>query len=196
VPSLDAIVRRLTSPDAHLPRPEDASGPRAAVAVVLREIGGEGEILFIKRAEREDDPWSGHIAFPGGRHHPLDATLLETATRETHEEVGLDLGKEARALVRLPDIVPYSRMPHPLTVTPFVFAQARLAQASELLLNAEVAEAFWVPLAPVLRNDEATRFRYQRDGFDLDLPAYDLGARGVVWGLTYRMIELLREALA
>ena len=66
---------------------------RAAVALVLRGPGdasGDGaegpiELLFVKRAEWEGDPWSGHVAFPGGRHEPQDETLWDTAARETHE---------------------------------------------------------------------------------------------------------------
>ncbi len=172
-----------------MPRDQDAVGVRAAVAIVMHERA-VGEILFIKRAEREGDPWSGHMAFPGGRHQPTES-LLDTAVRETREEIGLDLGDGARLITRLPDIVPYSRMPDPIIVTAFVFA---LDRAPTLTLNEEVAETVWTALDPVLENTHATRFRWQRDGFDLDLPAIDVKGN-VVWGLTYRMIELLREAL-
>jgi 8-oxo-dGTP pyrophosphatase MutT (NUDIX family) len=190
VASLDDIIHKLP-PAGELARTDDDRGLRAAVAAVLRDSDAGGEILFIKRAERAGDPWSGHMAFPGGRRQTTDATLLETATRETREEVGLDLGAHARPIIRLPDIVPYSRMPEPLTVSAFVFA---LGNAPSLTLNEEVAEALWTPLDPVLRGDGATRFRWQRDGFDLDLPALELRGE-IVLGLTYRMIELLREVI-
>jgi hypothetical protein len=62
------------------------------------------------------------------------------------------------------------------------------------VLNEEVAEVVWEPLDAVLENQHATRFHWKRDGFDLDLPAIRVGGH-VVWGLTYRMLELLREAL-
>jgi 8-oxo-dGTP pyrophosphatase MutT (NUDIX family) len=192
VSPLDAIASRLAHSNVGSPHDDDQVGSRAAVAVVLREVAAV-EILLIKRAERETDPWSGHMAFPGGRHQRDDATLLDTAMRETLEEVGLDLDAHARPLVRLPDVMPYSRMPHPLTVTAFVFALDRSPLAA-FTPNEEVAEAFWVPLDPILRNENATRFRWKRDGLDLDLPAIDVRGH-VVWGLTYRMLELLRDAL-
>ena len=52
---------------------------------------GDPEILFIKRAGRAGDRWSGHTALPGGRRDPLDADDRAAAIRETMEEVGLDL---------------------------------------------------------------------------------------------------------
>ncbi|HSD27317.1 MAG TPA: CoA pyrophosphatase, partial [Vicinamibacteria bacterium] len=48
--------------------------PRAAVALVLRDGGPGGiELLRIRRAEHDLDPWSGHVGFPGGRAEPGDA---------------------------------------------------------------------------------------------------------------------------
>lgn len=52
------------------------------------------EVLFIKRAGRKGDRWSGHVALPGGKRDPPDADDLVTAIRETKEEVGLDLTSE------------------------------------------------------------------------------------------------------
>ena len=77
---------------------------RAAVAVVLR--AGEDrrpEVLFIKRAQHPGDPWSGHMAFPGGRIDLTDATIQSAAERETLEEVGLSLDA-AESLGRLDDL--------------------------------------------------------------------------------------------
>ncbi|MCA9639821.1 MAG: NUDIX domain-containing protein, partial [Myxococcales bacterium] len=73
-------------------------GRFAAVAAVLRPTDADTEVLLIRRAEHEGDPWSGHMAFPGGRHDPTDPDLLTTARRETLEEVGLDLSRRARLL--------------------------------------------------------------------------------------------------
>ena len=186
---IERLRTRFGEVDPEAALPDDAGGLRAAVAAIVRRAPRE-ELLFIKRAEREGDPWSGHMAFPGGRRAPGDAKLIDTATRETLEEVGLDLRARARPVARLPDVMPYSRMPHPLTVTAFVFD---LPEPAELVLNEEVASVVWAPLDAVLRGDGATKFRWKRDGLDLELPALDVGG-GVVWGLTYRMLELLREA--
>ena len=70
---------------------EAAEHQQAAVAVVLREGDSGSEILFIERSTREDDPWSGHMAFPGGRVEAADANTRAAAERETLEEVGVSL---------------------------------------------------------------------------------------------------------
>jgi 8-oxo-dGTP pyrophosphatase MutT (NUDIX family) len=198
--SLDALVARLSSTRSEIiARAEDASGAHAAVAAIVRDNDGRAEILFIKRAERKEDPWSGHMAFPGGRREETDASLLATAIRETREEVGIDLERSARAIARLPDVAPYSRMPHSLTVTAFVFALDQNENATPFAPNDEVARIVWAPLDAVLANERATTFRFQRDGADFLLPALDVGAgdqTDIVWGLTFRILELLREAVA
>src|SRR4051812_3842337 len=80
-------VPRRAFGDAPLTQqPTPGSAPairRAAVAAILRDAAEGPEILFIRRAEHPQDPWSGHMAFPGGREEPGDADLLETAIRET-----------------------------------------------------------------------------------------------------------------
>ena len=73
---------------------------QAAVAVVLRDAKGTPELLLIERARREGDPWSGHMAFPGGRLDPTDSDPRSAAERETLEEVGVRLAR-AESLGRL-----------------------------------------------------------------------------------------------
>src|SRR5262245_27327606 len=77
---------------------------RAAVAVVLRQIGEGLDLLLIQRSERHGDPWSGHMAFPGGRQHPSDIDLFATAARETCEEVGIDLNVHGELLGHLDEL--------------------------------------------------------------------------------------------
>ncbi|KAL8841787.1 MAG: hypothetical protein Q9170_000820 [Blastenia crenularia] len=55
---------------------------------------GDPEVLFIKRAARQGDRWTSHIAFPGGRRDPEDEDDAATSVRETQEEIGLDLGSD------------------------------------------------------------------------------------------------------
>ena len=84
--------------------PSEQAKRHAAVAMILRDrVEGGAEALFIKRSERDDDPWSGQMALPGGRREPDDHSLEHTARRETHEEVGLALDSSQR-FARLHDI--------------------------------------------------------------------------------------------
>jgi len=165
------------------------SSHRAAVAAILRERNGSPEVMLIRRAERVGDPWSGHMAFPGGRRQGSDADLLATAVRETQEEVGLDLGQGATVLGRLDDVPAIGRgRSTGMTVTPYVFElgddDLRLAP------NHEVSEILWAPLSPLFRGELATTLDYPYEGQTLTFPAWSIDGR-IVWGLTYRMLDHL-----
>ena len=165
------------------------AGPRsAAIALVLLEVEASLEVLLIERAERVGDPWSGHMALPGGHVEPSDANLAATAERETWEEVGLDLRQAGELLGRLSDYSPARGAP--IAVRPFVYLlQAR----PTLLLSEEVRQALWVPVSPLQRGERRTTFRFERAGQGLDFPGWDIEGR-VVWGLTYGVIgEFLRR---
>jgi 8-oxo-dGTP pyrophosphatase MutT (NUDIX family) len=190
---LSAIAARL----ARLGRDAGADNdgvPHAAVAAIFRPArAGGSELFFIRRAEREGDPWSGHIAFPGGRREESDASLLACAMRETIEEVGIDLSR-AELLARLPDVPAFTRSKRgTMIVAPFVFAlEADVVPTP----NVEVAEAMWVPFESLARGDGKGTFLWKWEGKELDLPCIRLGAeQHVLWGMTYRMLETLLEAL-
>lgn len=155
----------------------------AAVAVVLVERPAGLEALFIKRAARIGDPWSGQVAFPGGRHDPQDPDLLATAMRETREETGIDLVDMERLGV-LDDLYPRTPTLPPVLVRPFVFA---LPKPQPLATSAEVERAFWVPLARLGMPGVLREVRFQIRGEERVFPAYDLG-EDVIWGMTERIL--------
>ena len=185
MPSVEDVRQALTRHEPSVLTNEDAR--RAAVSVVLRDDAGPLEILFIERASREGDPWSGHMAFPGGRVEPTDPTPRAAAERETLEEVGLSLAG-AEVLGRLDDMRGLPSTARQLVVSAFVY---HVQQPSPLVVNYEVREAFWFPLAslldPKLHVDYPVK-RGARSGF----PGILVGEpdRHVVWGLTYRFVEM------
>jgi 8-oxo-dGTP pyrophosphatase MutT (NUDIX family) len=154
----------------------------AAVALILIERHGL-EALFIKRAIRVGDPWSGQVALPGGRYEPEDQDLLTTAIRETGEETGVDLFRAER-LGALDDLYPRTPTLPPVRVRPFVFT---IPSVPPLVISDEVERAFWVPLArlaePTVRRDVKLIVRGEPRIF----PAYDLGEE-VIWGMTERIL--------
>ncbi len=156
----------------------------AAVAVIVAP--DPDAILLIRRAEREGDRWSGQMAFPGGRWSAGDPDLLTTATRETLEEVGVDLGS-GRLIGRLDDSAPRSQVLPPIIVTPYVFV---LKHRPPLYPNHEVAGAFWAPIDRL--NDPAVYrpFDFEARGIRMQLSGYHL-EEGVVWGMTERILTSL-----
>jgi len=169
------------------PRLHDADR-RAAVAVVARDDAAGDELLFIRRAEHPLDPWSGHMAFPGGMVDPGDADPLAAARRETREELGLDLDADAVLLGRLSDVKPLS-LRASLAISPFVFV---LRGTPALLPNEEVQEALWIPWRFFADRRNRSTFFWTRNGVPVPMPCYKFEDR-VVWGLTLRMVDELLE---
>lgn len=192
--SLDEVVEGLARLGRDPGAVAEGEGPRAAVAAILRSTPSGGpELFFIQRAEHPNDPWSGHIAFPGGRHEQDDASLLATALRETREEVGVDLSR-AELVARLPEIPAFVRpTPRGLLVTSFVFA---LREEVVLTPNYEVGATLWVPLASFARGEGKGTHRFSWEGQQFEVPCFHLGPeRKILWGLTYRMLTTMLETL-
>lgn len=164
-------------------------GRHAVVAAILRDSPDGVELLLIRRAEHELDPWSGHMALPGGHGDASDVSLVATAVREVSEEVSLDLFEHAELLGRLPAVV---AAPTQLTIYPLVFA---LERGHEPEPNPrEVQEVVWATLehlrSPAAVSSYQLDVQQQRHRF----PAYDVRGR-TVWGLTYRILGALLGTL-
>lgn len=196
----DDLVRDAQSRLARIGEAVRACAPRSAerdppyfeasVALILRATSAdEVELLFIKRAARGDDPWSGQIALPGGRRHADDASLEATALRETLEEVALDLRRDGAILGALDELRPRTPVLPPVIVRPFV---ATVSANAAPRASDEVAELFWAPLDAILdpaatRDTEIVVRRIRRRG-----PAIHHEGH-VIWGMTERIVHNFRE---
>jgi len=183
----DRLAERLSE---H--RPDDGSAEeyesRAAVAMVLRFVEEQPELLLMRRAERDGDRWSGQISFPGGREEPGDESLLATAIRETREELGIDLAEHGALLGQLDLIQARARGELlSLAIVPFVFAQTTEAA---ILVGEEAEEAFWFPLARADRGEFDDTLRRYYDGVAHELDCWRFEGR-TIWGLTFEMTRRL-----
>ena len=193
MPRIEEIRRALAGYEPSLAK--RGREPHASVALVLREgASRSAEILFIERAEKEGDPWSGHMAFPGGRVDLPGESPEQAAVRETLEEVGLSLGGAER-LGRLDDLQGRHAGRTPgMVISAFVY---HLVAPGELVKQAsEVREAFWVPVRHLIEPDRQVRRAFQGTG-SFEFPGIVVGEpdRHVVWGLTYRFLEVFFRAL-
>ena len=172
---------------------DDGAPRRAAVAIVLRHTTeGVVELLLIKRSERENDPWSGHVALPGGRFDPEDATLQDTAIRETREETGIDIARDGVVLGMLDELRPRTAALPAIIVTPFV---AVVPPTVTIEPSDEVAHAFWVALASLSDPTVTVESDVTSRGATWRVPSYLLGGH-IVWGMTERILRNLQTLLS
>lgn len=171
--------------------PESCTMGHAAVALILRENASGADLLIIRRAEQPNDPWSGHLGFPGGRLEPADTSPERAAVRETEEELGLALDTCAQFIGTLSEIRARS-LSHlmPLSIFPFVY---ELVEPTPLRKNEEVATACWVPLGFFLNRANRATMPHPRDPRHI-LPCYPLGDRAI-WGLSLAMLDELIDEL-
>ena len=182
---IENITQLLDSNEIH-ETDDEAGTKRAAVATILRRTNELTEALFILRATKEGDPWSGQMAFPGGHYETHDLSLRRTAERETFEEIGLDLDISARYLGKIADVQANPRgRDFNMVVSPFVYV---LNDANPKMdLNFEVADVLWGSLNDMYMGDNVTSLRFGALGREEEFPGYSVGNQ-VVWGLTLRML--------
>ncbi len=176
-----SLVQALASPVRTLP---DDGRKEAAVAAI---VTSDGRLWLVQRALHATDPWSGHLAFPGGKRAPQDMTLLETAIRETAEEVGLTL-RASDCLGQLDDLE--ARPVRALRIRPFVFWRDDLP---DWRLNPEIHCMVPVALDTLRAGVGRGVFRWPHAAAGVELPCVILEERRL-WGLTLRMVDdLLRR---
>lgn len=164
----------------------------AAVSLIFAQTQDDApiELLVIQRAARKGDPWSGHMGLPGGRSDPEDASLLDTAIRETGEEIGISLAPH-QAFAALPAHFAGGNLRKLLWVHPFLFG---LSHKPELRPNREVADALWVPLAQLYDPTARGWMRYPWRGLSLPFPCIRYQGR-LIWGLTLRILQTLGASI-
>ncbi|KAF9919868.1 hypothetical protein FBU30_010427 [Linnemannia zychae] len=112
---------------------------------------GIPEVLFIERATRKTDRWSGHVALPGGKREEADEDDQETAARETLEEIGLDLADltQFRCLGALDDRELWTSFGRVflMVLSPFVYIQLSPSTPPLKPQPDEVASVHWQPLS-------------------------------------------------
>jgi 8-oxo-dGTP pyrophosphatase MutT (NUDIX family) len=189
-----SVVKIRSALASHSPvaADEEEGVRKAAVALIFR-LGKDGvlELLFIKRAEYEGDPWSGQIAFPGGRVEPGDASLAETAIRETREETGIDLTREGIIIGTLDDLRPRTVRLPAIIVRPYV---ALLDRREPLVLSPEVALSFWLPFAEIARTESWHEDTVFARGIEINARVLR-HEQHVIWGMTERILNQLLTLL-
>jgi len=170
----------------------EPSHAEAAVALVLAGAGSDLSLCAIRRAEHPLDPWSGHMALPGGRASPEDTGPRAAAERETLEEVGLAL-TEAHWIGPLSDVlVRLGGGDRRMVLSPFVYYLGE--ELAPFAPSDEVAEAFWIPLAHLWDPRNTSHQEWERSGARLLYPAIRYREHAI-WGITFRVLTLFSDVL-
>lgn len=179
-------LEQLLSRENNDQTPQEADYVHAAVMMVLIERDENYSMLFIKRPDNERDPFSGHMAFPGGRMEPVDAGKDETAIRETIEEVGIDISKSGRIIGSLDDVIPNNPRARNYIVTPYL---SLLNEEVPMTLDPrEVEKALWIPVPHLL--DERNTETRMRDRGGRMITDYVFNYDGhIIWGMTGRILH-------
>lgn len=176
-------------PKISAPEPNNSA---AAVALVLAGRGDDLSLCFIRRAEHPLDPWSGHMALPGGRWDPTDPHPRAAAERETLEEVGLSVG-DPHWLGGLSDVlVRLGGGDRRMILSPFVYYLGE--EHAPFTPNHEVAGAFWIPLSYLWDPRNSSHLEWEREGNRLLYPAIRF-QDSAIWGLTFRVLTLFSDVL-
>jgi 8-oxo-dGTP pyrophosphatase MutT (NUDIX family) len=187
--AIEKLRRELKQTDPEDRSAYDGNARAAAVLVPIVHRDEELHLVFIRRSDRVESH-RGQVAFPGGRVDPSDASLLHTALREAHEEVGI----HPTAVDVLGGFPTVSTIASGIRVAPFVgFLKEPIIYR---LQEMEVAEVFEVPL-PAL-SDARYRGMYEwrrdKDRTASQYPAIFYGGQ-TIWGLTLRITESLLEVM-
>lgn len=190
-----AEIERALRLHPHEPAKFTANASHAAVAMILGDGSTGLEVCFIRRAERDGDPWSGQVAFPGGRASPGDQHAHDVAERETREEIGLHL-TPAQRVGPLPvrPIQPNSARSG-MTLSPFVYYVAGFGHGvAGPRLPDEVASVFWVPIEHLFDAEAVTELAYPPGHHGSVFPGIRYEEH-VIWGLTLRVLASFAEVM-
>jgi len=149
----------------------------SAVLIPLFYNQGQYHVLFTERSE-EVEFHKGQVCFPGGTREPSDSSLLQTALRESEEEISLK-AKDVEILGELDDSVTLTSN---YVISPFV---AFIPYPYPFKVDGrEIKEFFSVPLAFLM--DEAN---FKQDSYSYEYEGH------IIWGATARILKQFIDLL-
>ena len=170
---IEEIKYKLNSSNSEKP----SGRPQASVLIAILNYGEyieSPELIYTQRSGHLSTH-SGEVSFPGGKAEDGDASLFDTALRESNEEMSLN-AEDVTMLGKLDYLI--SR--HKIEVNPFI---ATVDKAQDLKANEEIQEIFTVPLSFLLDPKNIKRESIERQGSVWEVPTWSLKNQKI-WGLT------------
>ena len=187
-------IRTTINDRDHEPAIHDTSASQASVALIIAEGKTDLEICFIRRSEREDDPWSGHVAFPGGRVEVSDKCANTVAERETQEEIGIQLLENQRIGPLPIRQISRSAAIENMVLSPFIYEVGPRDQISTQCDPLEVANVFWVPVKHLFDKESVSEHEFNIRGSTMAFPGIQFEDH-IIWGLTLRILGSFAEIM-
>ena len=181
--NIEQIRSALTSEIKTTP-PAELDGNELASVLII--IYGESPFVIMTKKASNLKVHAGEIAFPGGKWCEKDQDLLETAIRETKEELCLDVPKE-NVIGQLDNVITLNSK---YRITPFI---AILDTVPSLTANSEVESILHIPLTSFLNTmdeDDLTEHRSIQEMYTFTFEKYN------VWGASARMLKQINTLLS
>ena len=161
----------------------------ASVGIIVAGANENPGICFIRRAKWESDPWSEHIAFPGGS-RSADEDAVQTLRRELQEEIGWVI-EEHRRPTPLPQLrIRLAGRERLMRLDAFVYRVE--GEPPVLRCGPEVASAFWIPVSELWNPKNLDYHALGDNGETLVYPAIRT-SYGIIFGITLRVLTLLSD---
>jgi 8-oxo-dGTP pyrophosphatase MutT (NUDIX family) len=162
---------------------------QASVGILIAGAKENLSICFIRRAKWEGDPWSEHIAFPGGS-RVVDEDALQTLRRELNEEIGWAV-EDHQPPARLPQLrIRLAGRERLLLLDAFVYRVE--GDPPVLRCGPEVESAFWIPVAELWSLNNLDHHTLDDGSETLVYPAIR-SSQGIIFGITLRVLTLLSD---
>jgi 8-oxo-dGTP pyrophosphatase MutT (NUDIX family) len=153
------------------------------LASILVVIYGESPIVVMTEKPKNMKFHAGEISFPGGKLDTADSDLLETALRETKEEIGLIIRPEQV----IGQLNPVITLNSGFTILPFV---SIVDEIPPLSANAEVEKIFHIPLESLLKtmaNDPDPTHNLIQEMYTFEFQD------NIVWGASARVLKQIAD---
>ena len=177
-------MRSTLTSKIHTMPPADLDGNELASVLII--IYGESPFVIMTKKAKTLKVHAGEIAFPGGKWCEKDQDLLETAIRETKEELCLDVSKE-HVIGQLDSVITLNSK---YRITPFI---AILDTVPSLTANSEVESILHIPLVAFLNSmdeDDLPEHRSIKEMYTFTFEKYN------VWGASARMLKQINTLLS
>ena len=177
-------IRSALTNEIHTIQPDQLDGNELASVLII--IYGKDPFVIMTKKARNLKVHVGEIAFPGGKWYEKDHDLLETAIRETKEELGLEVSKE-QVIGQLDNVITLNSK---YKITPFI---AILEEVPVLIPNSEVESILHIPLVSFLNTISEDNLPEHRSIKEMYTFTFE---KHYVWGASARMLKQINVLLS